>query len=303
MKEALSELYQLTRTAPALTVQLPPELGRGSVSCLTTTNGISLSDWMMCYERDTHVSGRTGNELRLLFCLGEGVEWHSLNQAHPFRLDPWEACLSLGDGADESMCYGAGAQFAFHSVGIPRNYAIPLLNRYFSEAGVTELTRELNGRRFPISRELRTMLEAFHHLSDITDGFAMMRTEGMVHELLAISMREAMGEHRTGLRPGDAELVRAVKGRIDREYAAAPTIAALAHDYGVSPSKLAGDFKKQYGISLHAYVIECRLCEAARLLGTGMYTVGEVAERVGYVKAGQFSEAFRRRFGVLPREY
>lgn len=303
MKEALSELYELTRTAPALTVQLPPELGRGNVSCLTTTNGISLSDWTMCYERDAHVAGKAGNELRLLFCLGEGVEWRSLNYAHPFRLDPWEACLCLGDGADEAMCYGAGAQFAFHAVVILRSYAFPLLSRYFSEAGVTGLTRELNGRRFAISRELRAMLEPFHHLSDITDGFAMMRTEGLVHELLAICMREAMGEHRTGLRPGDAELVRSVKERIDREYASAPGITALAHDYGVSPSKLAGDFKKQYGISLHAYVIECRLCEAARLLGTGRYTVGEVAEKVGYVKAGQFSEAFRRRFGVLPREY
>jgi len=303
MKKALSDLYQLTRTASALTVQLPPELGCGSISCLTTTNGISLSDWTMRYEREANVSGKARNELRLLFCLGEGVEWRSLNHAHPFRLDPWEACLCLGDGADESMCYGAGAQFAFHAVGIPRGYAMSLMSRYFSEEGVTELTRELNGRRFPISRELRTMLGTFHHLSDITDGFAMMRTEGTAHELLAISMREAMGETRTGLRPGDAELVRAVKERIDREYVSAPSIAMLAHDYGVSSSKLAGDFKKQYGISLHAYVIECRLCEAARLLGTGKYTVGEVAERVGYVKAGQFSEAFRRRFGVLPREY
>ena len=168
---------------------------------------------------------------------------------------------------------------------------------------VTEITQELNGRRFPISRELRAMLGTFHHLSDITDRFAMMRAEGVVHELLAICMRDAMGEHQNRLRPDDAELVRAVKERIDREYTSAPSISTLAHDYGVSPSKLTGDFKKQYGMPLHAYIIECRLCEAARLLRTGMYTVGEVAETVGYVKAGQFSEAFRRRFGVLPREY
>ena len=302
-KKALSELYQLTRTAPALTVQLPSELGCGNISCLTTTNGISLSNWSMCYERDAQVSGKVGGDLRLLFCLGEGVVWHSCNHNHAFRLDPWEACLCLGDGSDEAMCYGAGAQFAFHAINIPRSYAVSLLSQYFSETDVAEITQELNGRRFLISRELKAMLSTFHHLSDITDRFAMMRAEGVVHELLAICMRDAMGEHQNRLRPDDAELVRAVKERIDREYTSAPSISTLAHDYGVSPSKLTGDFKKQYGMPLHAYIIECRLCEAARLLCTGMYTVGEVAETVGYVKAGQFSEAFRRRFGVLPREY
>lgn len=59
-KKALSELYQLTRTAPALTVQLPSELGCGNISCLTTTNGISLSNWSMCYEREAQVSGKVG---------------------------------------------------------------------------------------------------------------------------------------------------------------------------------------------------------------------------------------------------
>ena len=303
MKESLAKLYQLTKNAPALTVQMPAELGCGNISCLTTTNGFSLSNWNMRYDKETNVSGKVGSELRLLFCLGEGVEWHSLTHGRLFRLDPWEACLCLGDGSDEAICYGAGAQFAFHAAGIPRSFAISLLRQYFSETGVTELTGELNGRRFPISCELKAMLGTFHHLSDITDAFAVMRAEGFVHELLAVCMREATGEQKDRLRPDDAELVRNVKERIDREYTSAPSIAVLAHDYGISPSKLAVDFKKQYGFSLHAYVIECRLCEAARLLCTGMYTVGEVAERVGYVKAGQFSEAFRRRFGVLPREY
>ncbi len=54
---------------------------------------------------------------------------------------------------------------------------------------------------------------------------------------------------------------------------------------------------------LHAYVIESRLCEGARLLAERKMTIGEISERVGYAKQSQFAAAFRKRFGVPPKEY
>ena len=39
------------------------------------------------------------------------------------------------------------------------------------------------------------------------------------------------------------------------------------------------------------------------VMTAGNLTVSEVAERVGYLKHSQFSEAFQRRYGVLPKDY
>ena len=97
--------------------------------------------------------------------------------------------------------------------------------------------------------------------------------------------------------------VRAVQDRIDADAALVPDIATLAREYAVSESKLSRDFKRAYGVSIHACIIEARLEEAARLLSSGQMSVAAVAERVGYAKHSQFSEAFRKRFGVLPKNY
>ena len=284
-------------------MQLPQELGHGTVTCLTTTNGISLSGWDMCYEGDTHVSGKTGDDLCLFFCLGDGVQWQVGDRGRTQRLDSGEAWLCLGDGTKEELWYTAGSAYAFHAIRIPRGHVVAVLGRYFSETGAARVLREQDGRCFAISRDLMTALGTLPPLEEISDGFGMMRLEGKVQEILALCLQEATGEPQGLLRPDDARLVEAVKERIDRDYALSLPIASLARDVGVSPSKLTRDFKAQYGLPLHAYVIECRLCEAARLLRTGAYPVREVAERVGYVKAGQFSAAFRQRFGVSPHEY
>ena len=45
------------------------------------------------------------------------------------------------------------------------------------------------------------------------------------------------------------------------------------------------------------------LLRATELLHEAGIPVCEIAERVGYAKPSQFSADFRKRFGVLPREY
>ena len=54
---------------------------------------------------------------------------------------------------------------------------------------------------------------------------------------------------------------------------------------------------------LHQYVIAERLETGARLLLENEKNVGEIAALVGYGKASNFAAAFKKRFGVAPREY
>ena len=94
-----------------------------------------------------------------------------------------------------------------------------------------------------------------------------------------------------------------LKDRIEADPGSVPNSYTLARDYGISISKLTRSFKALYGKSLHAFVIDTRLSEAARLLKESSMPVCEIAEKTGYAKTSQFSAAFKKHFGVLPSEF
>ena len=282
--------------------RLPEDVGDGRIARIRTPQGISLSAWEMRYHRDTPVEGAVGDELRLLFCLGEGVEWRN-DAGKELCVRPSHACLCMGDGSTERMRYASGSGYAFRQVSIARGQAERLFRFYLSEIDIGGLVQTLNGRDFHITRGMRRLLDSFNGLGK-TGGLGMLCLECRAHELLALCMEQALGiDGNAGLHPDDLATVRSVRERIDRNPVSVPDIATLAREYAVSASKLSRDFKRAYGVSIHACIIGARLEEAARLLSSGQMSVAEVAERAGYAKHSQFSEAFRRRFGVLPKDY
>lgn len=66
---------------------------------------------------------------------------------------------------------------------------------------------------------------------------------------------------------------------------------------------LARLFKKEVGMSIGAYLHECRIQEAKKLLLQAELPINEVAQRVGYDNFSYFSYLFRKRTGVSPNEY
>ena len=302
MRESLAELYRRTQMSSSLEARLPEAVGEGRIARICTPQGLSLSTWEMRYHRDTPVKGMVGDELRLLFCLGEGVEWRN-DAGRTLCVGPSHACLCMGDGSTERMCYGSGYGYVFHQVSIARGQAMSLIQSYLPEMDIDGLVQSLDGWDFPITRDMRRLLDGLAGLG-MTGGLGLLRLECRAHELMAMCMEQALGvDGNVGLHPDDLAAVRSVRDRIEADAVSVPDIATLAREYAVSASKLSRDFKRAYGVSIHACIIGARLEEAARLLSSGQMSVARVAERVGYAKHSQFSEAFRRRFGVLPKDY
>ena len=101
----------------------------------------------------------------------------------------------------------------------------------------------------------------------------------------------------------EIQLLQHLKNRIDSAPGSVPNAFTLAGEYGFSVSRLTRLFKKLYGSSLHAYVIESRLSEAARLIKERNLLICEIAEHAGYAKPSQFSAAFKKHFGILPSDF
>ncbi|SUA77203.1 L-rhamnose operon regulatory protein rhaS [Nocardia otitidiscaviarum] len=81
------------------------------------------------------------------------------------------------------------------------------------------------------------------------------------------------------------------------------TVAALATEVGVSRAALARRFTELVGEPPMAFLTEWRLALAADLLHESDATLETIARRVGYGSAFALSTAFKRHFGVSPRDH
>ncbi|WP_201211115.1 response regulator [Rhodocyclus purpureus] len=82
-----------------------------------------------------------------------------------------------------------------------------------------------------------------------------------------------------------------------------PSLTDLAHELGTNARKLTEVFRKQVGMTVFDFVLELRLEKARLWLDRGELQVRTIADRIGYRNAGDFTRAFRRRYGVSPSEY
>ncbi len=300
MSNDLLMLYQQIRETPALTVDLPDEYGKGRIERLDT-NTFSLSSWNMMFSKDTYVEGNVPDDIRLLFCTGDGVDWAT--KRGKMRLDHYEACFCRPYGAPEKMCYQGSSPFSFLSVAIPMDRFADLIGSYIPEPD--KVMDHVFGWRFAISSVIRKSIQDIGPLESIHGGVEMMKLEARLLECLSLSLQAALCEpvSKRQLHQDDLKVIHAIGKRIEENPAMIPGIAALAREYCMSVSKLTRCFRQIYGTSLHAYVIEARLQKGAELLTHGRMSIQEVAEKVGYAKPSQFSADFRKRFGVLPGEY
>lgn len=87
------------------------------------------------------------------------------------------------------------------------------------------------------------------------------------------------------------------------ELADPPGLIELAHRVGTNQVRLGRAFQTYLGMSTFEYLREQRLARAQELLATTDKQVQQIADAIGFKRAGDFATAFRLRFGMTPREY
>lgn len=98
-----------------------------------------------------------------------------------------------------------------------------------------------------------------------------------------------------------AEPLLTVRRLISTAPAQKMTLADMARAAGMSTSSFSSGFKKTFGLSPKAYLLQHRMRHAAHLLANRNLTVSEIAAQVGYDDLFHFSKTFKRHFGVSPR--
>lgn len=100
-----------------------------------------------------------------------------------------------------------------------------------------------------------------------------------------------------------AAKIKKAKTLIIRDLSITPSLHELAKDVGLNVKALKEGFKELYGKPVITYLFHYRMDEAKKMLSNGTLNVSEIAPIVGYSSASHFITAFKRKYGVTPKQY
>lgn len=167
-------------------------------------------------------------------------------------------------------------------------------------------------------------LSASNNIEDKLDGFragANDYVEKPFHrdELIArisvqLRMRRLHQASREASRPGSEQAQRLVLSRDDQLFDKALTliqdhlsdplsVEELASRLGTNKVKITAIFRARVGMSLAEYAMDLRLNLSKQYVGETDMRIQQIAQLAGYQNAGDFTRAFRRRFGVAPLKF
>ena len=105
------------------------------------------------------------------------------------------------------------------------------------------------------------------------------------------------------LSPGDLAGLENVVSYIGDHYAFDIPLERLAGIACMSATKLKNCFKRWHGCTVTEYVQARRMSQAEHLLIDTDFTMGQIAQMIGYSTSSRFAELFRKSTGILPIEY
>ena len=253
-----------------------------------------------------HLRDSAGQELdfhfhefdKLVILLSGSVDY--LVEEQRYALTPWSVLL-VRHHAIHKAVIDRSLPYERIILYLDRRY----FERVFPGAGLMDCFDQADRRRRHMLTaseeqlsELRGAIEAYERAAgDERIGAQTMRETLIIQLLIHINrLHEAAPERAE--QTGDPKL-RQVLSYINEHFRESLTVEALAERFYMSPYHFMRQFKAQTGSTVHAYVRQKRLMNAARLLREGVPAARAAAES-GYGDYSAFHRAFKESFGVSP---
>jgi len=121
--------------------------------------------------------------------------------------------------------------------------------------------------------------------------------------LLVQQLQDAQTQRTIATRFSARDVRRIYEGRdiLTQNFASRPSIPRLARAIGINQTKLKTGFKQIVGCTVFDFVQQRRMERASELLLKGDLSIREIARMVGYDYPANFTFAFRRHYGFLPK--
>jgi len=193
-------------------------------------------------------------------------------------------------GGDDTVALGGGIAFAADAGG----FLLDLLPPVMHISGAS-----------PESTAITTVL-ALLDAETSSSGMGQAIVTARLAEVLVVQAIRALASTPDTIggwfgalaEPRLGRALRRIHGDIARPW----TVADLAAEAGMSRAAFSAAFSRQIGLPPLAYVRNWRLTRARAALASRHESIKNVSADVGYASESAFGHAFRRHFGVAPRQ-
>ena len=249
------------------------------------------------------------------FCLDveipEGINIQRYDSISGEELNPYRR-LSAGDietivGGKQRYRALIHKRIPIHSVGIE------ILPAYYEDF----LKKQYPDEYFDLPAAFQSVDQAadFPAMSKLLFEIENYRGEGVAASLFYVAkvteaialvvdnQKKQVAKNAHPLSKDDIEGLENVISYIADHYAFDIPLSRLANIACMSESKLKTCFKRHTGCTVTEYIQARRMSQAEHLLIDTDFTMGQIAQMIGYTTSSRFAELFKKNTGILPIEY
>lgn len=153
-------------------------------------------------------------------------------------------------------------------------------------------------------RQIGALLERMAAEEQEFDELSPLMLRFQLQELLIMSSRlcSLLSENIADIHTTDQQVLLAARF-INEHFRQQISAADIAAASGFSPNYLSRKFREATGIGVHDYLVFIRLRNAAFELISTDDSVTDIALRSGFSDSNYFKDAFKKKYGITPREY
>lgn len=152
--------------------------------------------------------------------------------------------------------------------------------------------------------EVINQINNAHVMGDLQDFYL----EGKVLELFALFLKPKIGNQASSslsssVKKRDVECLHEARNILINNHQQPPSIQELSSCVGLNEKKLKTGFKQLFNATIYGFLFDYKMDMAKRLLFDPEMHINEIAQECGYSYASHFTTAFRRKYGIAPKDF
>ena len=259
-------------------------------------------------KKETYFHPLENNYIQLYFCLNEKASI-TFNMEHcKIELQATESGLIYYKENESNLLFELEENAELAIVLIPLKHFHSLFahedNSYFNFENI-KLGKPIIETR-PTSTSVQAIIHQLFN-QKINDSLKSLYVTGKIYELLSLyfSFSDDNDTEQCPFMADDETIlkIKKVKDIIIAEMVSPPSLEELSKMVGLNIKKLKIGFKEHYGLPVFTFLFHYKMEHAKKLLSQKGNNVNEVALQVGYTTSSHFIVAFKKKFGITPKQF
>lgn len=143
--------------------------------------------------------------------------------------------------------------------------------------------------------------------TSVSEALKPILIKGKIYELLSHHFSKAANENKDYCPYADNEelvsKIKKAKEIVIEQMSNPPSLEELSKEVGLNIKKLKTTFKEYYGVPVFTFLLNYKMEQAKTLLTENQLNVNEVALHLGYSGSSHFIAAFKKKFGITPKQF